>query len=111
VEIEALLKKSGNPWGVNLEEVNQDLFSTQYTRMDGYKKMVWTVGHFDRNHWLPEDPMKAPEVFVANEYRDKNPNAAVRLIVWDPPLTHYGHIELPKQLAAADFSVVRWLLK
>jgi hypothetical protein len=110
-EIEALLKKSGNPWGVNLEDVNQDLFSTQYTRMDGYKKMVWTVGHFDRNHWLPEDPMKAPEVFVANEYRNKNPNAAVRLMVWDPPMTHYGHLELPKQLAAADFSVVRWLLK
>ena len=111
VEIEALLKKSGNPWGVNLKDVNQDLFSTQYTRTDGFKKMVWTVGHFDRNHWLPEDPMKAPEVFVANEYRNKNPNAAVRLIVWDPPLTHYGHLELPKQLAAADFSVVRWLLK
>ena len=111
VEIEALLKKSGNPWGVNLEEVNQDLFSTQYTRMDGYKKMVWTVGHFDRNHWLPEDPMRAPEVFVANEYRNKNPNAAIRLVVWDPPLTHYGHLEMPKQLAAADFSVVRWLLK
>src|SRR6266852_9556323 len=81
VEIEALLKKSGNPWGVSLEEVNQDLFSTQYTRMDGYKKMVWTVGHFDRNHWLPEDPLKAPEVFVASEYRNRNPNAAVRLIV------------------------------
>jgi hypothetical protein len=111
VEIEALLKKSGNPWGVNIEDVNKDLFSTQYTRMDGYKKMVWTVGHFDRNHWLPEDPMKAPEVFVANEYRNKNPNAAVRLIVWDPPMTHYGHLELPKQLAAADFSVVKWLLK
>jgi len=29
----------------------------------------------------------------------------------DPPMTHYGQIERPKQLAAADFSVVRWLLK
>lgn len=110
-EIEALLKKSGNPWGVNIEDVDKDLFSTQYTRMDGYKKMVWTVAHFDRNHWLPEDPMKAPEVFTAGEYRNKNPNAQVRLIVWDPPMTHYGHLELPKQLAAADFSVVRWLVK
>jgi len=26
-------------------------------------------------------------------------------------MTHYGQIERPKQLAAADFSVVRWLLK
>jgi hypothetical protein len=79
VEIDALLKKSGNPWHVNLEEVNQDLFSTQYTRMDGYKRMVWTVGHFDRNHWLPEDPMKAPEAFVASEYRNKNPSRRCRV--------------------------------
>jgi hypothetical protein len=48
---------------------------------------------------------------VANEYRNKNPNAAIRLIVWDPPITHYGQIERPKHLAAADFSVVRRLLK
>jgi len=26
-------------------------------------------------------------------------------------MTHYGHLELPKQLAAADYSVVRWLVK
>ncbi len=111
VELEGLLKKSGNPWGVNLEDVDKDLFSTHYTRMDGYKKMVWTVAHFDRNHWLPEDPMRAPEVYVANEYRRVNPTAQVRLIVWDPDMTHYGHLELPKQLAAADYSVVRWLMK
>jgi len=55
VEIENLLKKTGNPWGVNLEDVSKDLFMTHYTRMDGYKKMVWTVGHFDRNHWVPEE--------------------------------------------------------
>jgi hypothetical protein len=55
--------------------------------------------------------MHAPEVYVANEYRAVNPTAQVRLIVWDPPITHYGHLELPKQLAAADYSVVRWLVK
>jgi hypothetical protein len=111
VQIQALLKKTGNRWEVNLEDVDKDLFSTHFTRMDGYKKMVWTVAHFDRNHWLPEDPSKALEVYVASEYRRVNPNAQVRLIVWDPPMTHYGHLELPKQLAAADFSVVRWLVK
>ena len=111
VQILGLLKKTGNPWGVNFEDVDKDLYSTHYTRMDGYKKMVWTVGHFDRNHWLPEDPMHALEVYVANEYRAVNPNAQIRLIVWDPPMTHYGHLELPKQLAAADYSVVRWLVK
>jgi hypothetical protein len=111
VEILGLLKKTGNPWGVNFEDVDKDLYSTHYTRMDGFKKMVWTVGHFDRNHWLPEDPMQAREVYVANEYRAVNPAAQIRLIVWDPPMTHYGHLELPKQLAAADYSVVRWLVK
>jgi hypothetical protein len=110
-QIQGLLKRSGNPWGVNFEDVDKDLYSTHYTRMDGFKKMVWTVGHFDRNHWLPEDPMHALEVYVANEYRTVNPNAQIRLIVWDPPMTHYGHLELPKQLAAADYSVVRWLVK
>ena len=65
--------------------------------------MVWTTAHFDRNHWNPEQPMKSIEVFVANEYRAKNPDAQIRLINWDPPMTHYGHLELPKQLAAAHY--------
>jgi len=108
VSIETLLDKAGNPWGVNLEEVSADLFSTHYTRMDGYTQMVWTVAHYDRNHWVPEDPMKSVEVFFANEYRKKNPEAKVRLMVWDPLMTHYAHVELPKQLAAATYSVVRW---
>ena len=44
------------------------------------------------------------------EYRAKNPKARIRLINWDPPMTHYGHVELPRQLASATFSVVRWFL-
>jgi len=111
VEIESMLKKTGNPWGINIEDVSKDLFSTHYTRMDGYTQMVWTTAHFDRNHWVPEDPMKSLEVFVANEYRAKNPNAKVRLINWDPPMTHYGHLELPRQLAAAHYAVVRWFFR
>lgn len=111
VEIENILRKTGNPWGVDLEDVNKDLFSTHYTRMDGYTQMVWTVAHYDRNHWVPEDPMKSVELFFANEYRARNPNAKVRLMVWDPLMTHYGHLEMPKQLAAATYSVVRWFFK
>ena len=111
VELENMLKKSGNPWGVNVEDVSKDLFVTHYTRMDGYTQMVWTTAHFDRNHWVPEDPMKSVEVFVANEYRARNPNAKVRLINWDPAMTHYGHLELPRQLAAAHYNVVRWFFK
>jgi hypothetical protein len=111
VEIEKFLKKTGNPWGVNLEDVSKDLFSSHYTRMDGYSQMVWMVAHHDRNHWVPEEPMKSVEVFFANEYRAKNPNAKIRLINWDLPMTHYGHLELPRPLAAATYSVVRWFFK
>ena len=111
VEIESLLKQTGNPWGVNLEDVNKDLFSSYYTRMDGYTHMVWMVARHDYNHWVPEDPMKALEVSVASEYRRKNPNAKVRIIVWDLPMTHYGHLEMPRQLASATYSVVRWFFK
>jgi hypothetical protein len=50
-------------------------------------------------------------VFVANEYRAKNPDDEIRLINWDPPMTHYGHLELPRQLAAAHYQVVRWLVR
>ena len=105
------LKRTGNPWGVPVEDVENDLYVTNFTRMDGFQRMVWTTAHFDRNHWNPEEPMKSIEVFVANEYRGKNPNAQIRLINWDPPMTHYGHLELPRQLAAAHFSVVRWLVR
>lgn len=108
VSIENLLDKAGNPWGINMEEVSADLFSTHYTRMDGYKQMVWMVAHYDRNHWVPEDPMKSVEVFFANEYRRRNPQGKIRLIVWDPLMTHYGHVELPSQLAEATYHVVRW---
>jgi hypothetical protein len=30
---------------------------------------------------------------------------------WDPLMTHYGHVEMPRQLAAATYSVVRWFFK
>lgn len=111
VELQDLLKKAGNPWGVNLEDVSKDLFATHYTRLDGYKQMVWTVAHFDRNHWVPEDPSKGIELFFANEYRARNPNAQIRLLVWDLPLTHYAHVEMPRQLASAHYSVIRWFFK
>lgn len=107
-QIEAMLAKTGNPWGIKVDEINADLFSTAYTRMDGFNQMVWVVAQHDRNHWVPEDPMKSWEVFLAQEYRRKNPTAKVRILVWDLPMTHYGHVETPRQLAAGFYSVVRW---
>jgi hypothetical protein len=107
-QIEALLKKTGNPWGIDIEEVNKDLFCTAYTRLDGFDQLVWCVAHYDRNHWLPEDPSKAWEVYLAKEFRARNPKGKIRIIVWDVPMTHYGHVEKPRELAAAFYHVVRW---
>jgi hypothetical protein len=107
-QIEVLLEKAGNPWGVDIDAVQKDLFSTAFVRMDGFNQMVWCVAHYDRNHWVPETPMDSWEVFLAKEFRLKNPEAKVRIIVWDLPMTHYGHVEKPKELAAAFYSVVRW---
>ena len=110
LEIKRLLAASGNPWGVDFEEVQSELMSTYFTRITGFDKMVWTTAHMDRNHWVPEDPLTSEEVYVAEQYRAANPTATIRVINWDPMMTHYGHLELPRQKAAADYSVIRWLV-
>ena len=76
-EIEALLRKTGNPWHITAKDVEKDLYATNFTRLDGFKRIVITTAAFrcSRNHWNPEEPMKSIEVFVANEYRTKNANA------------------------------------
>ena len=111
LEIKRLLEASGNPWNVDFEQVQSELMSTYFTRITGFKKMVWTVAHMDRNHWVPEDPLSSEEVYVANQFRAANPTSTIRVINWDPPMTHYGHLELPREKAAADYSVIRWLVK
>src|SRR5438128_12539150 len=35
LQLLGLLKKNGNPWGVNFEDVYEDLYATHYMRMDG----------------------------------------------------------------------------
>ncbi len=77
-EIKRLLKESGNPWGVDFEQVQGELMSTYFTKITGFKKMVWTTAHMDRNHWLPEDPLNSEEVYVANQFRAANPTSTIR---------------------------------
>ena len=48
---------------------------------------------------------------LAKQYLRRNPNAKVRVIGWDLNMTHYGHVELPAQLAAGFDDVVNWMLK
>jgi hypothetical protein len=86
----------------------KDLFATMRTPIDGYGRMVWTTAMSDDGHWDP-DAAKARELFVANQFRRKNPGADIRVLVYDVPMTHYGHIERPRQLAGGTLAAVKWL--
>ncbi|MBL9208171.1 MAG: hypothetical protein JNN01_24005 [Opitutaceae bacterium] len=110
VAIEKALAKTGNPWGVNLEEVQKDLHSTSYAPATGYRTMVWCVGKLD-GHWNALYPAQGGDVGIAAEYRLRNPKAKIRVIGWDLNVTHYAHVELPEQLAGAFIHVVDWMMK
>jgi hypothetical protein len=71
--------------------------------------MIWTTTQLDDGHW-DADPSKARELYVANRFREKNPKASIRVLVYDVPMTHYGHIERPKQLAGGTLAAVKWLM-
>jgi hypothetical protein len=110
VGIERALKKTGNPWGVNLEEVQKDLCSTSFPPAKGYRTMVWCVGKLD-GHWNAIYPAQGGDVAIAAEYRLRNPGAKIRVIGWDLNITHYAHVEMPEQLAAAIIGVTDWMMQ
>ena len=93
---------------VNADEVIRDLFSTMSPPLKGYRRMAWVVGRLDDGHWDPR-PEKAREWKMAERFRRENPGAAVRVLLIDAPVTHYAHIERPKQLAAVLLDAVRWV--
>ena len=72
--------------------------------------MAWVVGRLDNGHWdsKPED---AREFQIAARFRKANPHAAIRILAIDAPLTHYGHIERPRQLAAVLLDAATWLMQ
>lgn len=93
---------------VDPADVIRDLFSTMAAPLTGYRRMAWVVGRLDDGHWA-ERPEKAREWKMAERFRKENPGAAIRVLLVDAPVTHYGHIERPKQLASVLLDVVRWL--
>ena len=98
----------GNEFGVDAKEVIGDLFSTMESPHTGYQKMIWTTAKLDSGHWN-DDINKARELLIADEFRRKNPNASIRVLLYDLPMTHYGHIEKPKQLAGGLLTALKWL--
>ncbi len=93
---------------VNADEVIGDLFSTMKSSHTGYKKMIWTTASLDDGHWNPKVE-EARELLIANEFRKKNPGVPIRVLLYDVPMTHYGHIEKPRQLAGGMLTAIKWL--
>lgn len=87
-----------------------DLFSTMRTPLSGYRRMIWTTAAGDDGHW-DADPKKARELFVAEAFKKANPDAEIRVLVFDVPMSHYGHIERPRQLAGGLLAAVKWLYR
>jgi hypothetical protein len=93
---------------VKADDVIKDLFTTTRPPAQGYKKMIWTVAALDDGHW-DKNPAEARELQVADEFRRANPDIPIRVLLFDVPMTHYGHIEKPRQLAGGLIAALRWL--
>ncbi len=98
----------GNRYGVDAEPVIRDLFSTMSPPLKGYRRMAWIVGRLDNGHW-DETPSQAREWNTAERFRKENPGVPIRVVLVDAPVTHYGHIERPRSLAAMLVDAARWV--
>lgn len=107
IEDEAV--RTGNAYDIPVEDVYADLMSSHFAPLGGYERMLWIVAREDRNHWLPEDKMNGWEMFIAKVFRQHNPEAEIRVLELDMPMTHYGHVEAPAPLAAVFVEAVKWL--
>lgn len=109
-EVSAQIREAlaDNPYGIEAQEVIDDLFSTMNSPVTGYNKMIWTTAKLDTGHWH-ENPAEAREVIISAEFRAANPGIPIRVLVFDVPMTHYGHIEKPRELAGGLVAALRWL--
>ena len=62
----------------------------------------WALGSERRN---TRGSGTSPERF-----RKENPGIPIRVLLIDAPISHYGHIERPKQLAAVLLGAVKWVV-
>lgn len=94
---------------VDVEQVIADLFSTHRVPLTNFSRMLWLVAREDAGHWNRSRPEKSLEMLFAARFRAANPNALIRVLVLDLPLSHYGHIERPRQLAGVLLESLRWV--
>ena len=105
-EIREALRDNGS--NVNPDEVISDLFLPSRAGLTGYRKMLWTVGKLD-GHASMRNGVPS-EARTANEFRKPNPGIPIRVALFDVPITHYGHIERPRELSGALVAGLRWLV-
>jgi hypothetical protein len=98
----------GNTYGVDPEPVIRDLFATMSSPLTGYRRMAWIVGRLDDGHW-DKVAERAREWNTAERFRKENRGVPVRVLLVDAPVTHYGHIERPRSLAAVLVDAARWV--
>ena len=100
-------------WGlISLDRIEcmlADLFSTSNVPLTGYKKMLWLVGKLD-GHGRIRDGIPG-DARIANQFREHNPQTPIRVGLFDTPMTHYGYMEMPKQLAAGMVAGLKWLVE
>ena len=97
----------GNQLGVDANEVIADLFTTMRVPLSGFRKMIMTVSGGGAGPWKPDRGRVMP---IANEYRARNSKIPIRVLVFDVRMSHYGHIERPRQLAGGLVAALRWLV-
>jgi hypothetical protein len=93
---------------VDTDQVEAEYLSTLSPQMDGYRRMVYTTSMLDEGHWDP-NPERARELYVANHFREANPDAEIRVLVYDSLMTHVGYTEKPRQLAGGMLAAIKWL--
>jgi len=106
-ELADVLARTGSK--LKQTDIEADLFSANHSLLSGYRKMAWVVGKWDQGHWHKESPQKARELTIADQFRSHNPGAEMRILVLDRPMTHYGHIEAPREVAGCLLAAARWL--
>ncbi len=94
---------------VDVAAAIRDLFSTNRAGLTGYRKMLWLVAKLD-SHARMRDGIPS-EARMANEFRKENPGAAIRVGLFDVPMTHFGHVERPKGVAAGLVAGLKWLVE
>jgi hypothetical protein len=101
----------GNEAGIDTDAVIADLYAPMRVPLSGYSRMIWTAARLDTGHWNPENVEDSSTLQVANEFRKLNPQVPARAVLFDVEMTHYGHIERPKQLAAGLYTTLTWLVE